>query len=161
MTNQYILDNNIDNLNNHIKSIVTNIQFFFDNEDDVKLYSMVIYEAIFNAIEHGNLHIVYNQKKNWIKEGIYKEKLFSLMKEDYAMNSKIYVTSTLENNSLTTIIEDEGYGFNPEKQLTLQGKDELVRENGRGLILIKSYFDSISYNKKGNKVTLIKKKLNK
>lgn len=158
MINQYIIDNNIDNLNNHIKSIVTNIQFFFDNEDDVKLYSMVIYEAIFNAIEHGNLHIVYNQKKEWIKKGIYKEKLFSLMKEDYAINSKVLLTSTFENDTLTTIIEDEGDGFNPDKQLTLQVKDELIRENGRGLILIKSYFDSISYNEKGNKVTLIKKR---
>jgi len=158
MINQYIIDNNIDNLNNHIKSIVTNIQFFFDNDDDVKLYSMVIYEAIFNAIEHGNLHIIYNQKKEWIKEGIYKEKLFSLMKEDYAINSKVFLTTTFENDTLTTTIEDEGSGFNPSKQLTLQVKDELIRENGRGLILIKSYFDSISYNEKGNKVTLIKKR---
>ena len=157
MTNQYIIDNNIDNLNNHIKSIVKNIKNFFNNDDEVKLYSMVIYEAIFNAIEHGNLHIIYEQKKKWIKEGVYRDNLFALMKEDYAVNSKIHFTSTLENNTLITIIEDEGDGFNPDKQFNLQTKDDLVRENGRGLILIKSYFDSVTYNEKGNKITLIKK----
>ena len=34
--------------------------------------------------------------------------------------------------------------------------DGFARESGRGMMMIKSYFDEVKFNKKGNSITLIK-----
>lgn len=156
MTKTYIIDSDIDEINACVKNISSIVVNFFANDEEIKLYSMVLYEVLINAVEHGNLGITYVDKKNWIVEGVYKNKLFSLLESDSAKNKKVYVDITIDDNSLTTIVEDEGNGFDPKKQMNEQMNDGVIRENGRGMVLINSYFDDIIFNEKSNKVTLVK-----
>jgi hypothetical protein len=157
MTKTYIIDSDIDEINACIKTTSEIVgEFFSNNNEEIKLYSMVLYEVLINAVEHGNLGITYLDKKNWIIEGVYKDKLLSLLESDSVKNKKVYINITMDDNFLTTIVEDEGNGFDPKKQMNEQMKDGVIRENGRGMVLINSYFDDIIFNEKSNKVTLIK-----
>lgn len=157
LTKKYTLSNDISKIVPFIESVCDLIKDIFYTED-LKIYSLGLYEVIMNAIEHGNLHILYDSKKEWLKNGIYKEKLKTLLESDIAKKTSVKITLILNKHALITEVEDDGYGFDPEYQFNNILKDGNKRENGRGMILIKSYFDDVKYNEKGNKITLTKYK---
>jgi serine/threonine-protein kinase RsbW len=88
---------------------------------------LCISEAIINSIEHGN----QNDKRKYVTIEISYH------------NSKIHVE-----------IHDEGEGFNYCKLADPTTIENIKKESGRGIHIIKSLSDSLSYNEKGNKVKL-------
>lgn len=86
-------------------------------------------EAIRNALIHGN-------------------------KRD--VNKKIFLTYTISPTKLEMSIEDEGDGFEVVKVIEELSSDDKSQERGRGILLMKNFMDKVIFNKKGNKVTLIK-----
>lgn len=119
----------------NIKGLVKEFEEIFTSEKifekDIYNLKLLLTESIINAIIHGN------------KEK--KEKIVSI---------DIKITS----GSFTAKISDEGKGFNYQEFLT---RDSLVEtlheESGRGLHLILSLADNVTFNKKGNAITLTKK----
>ncbi len=87
-------------------------------------------EMVYNSIEHGNK--------------------FDVTKK---INIKIIVKKTY----ITFTIEDEGYGFEWPSHLKRSLDIMNFEERGRGIIFAKASFDYITYNQKGNKVSLYKK----
>ena len=61
----------------------------------------------------------------------------------------------VEQDSLIIKASDQGKGFEWRKFLDQSGTD--LKENGRGICILHKYFDSVTYNGSGNKVTLKKK----
>ena len=53
-------------------------------------------------------------------------------------------------------VEDEGKGFVPDDVPDCRSDEHLEDCGGRGLLLIQSYMTSVSYNERGNCVTLEK-----
>lgn len=88
---------------------------------------LCISEAVLNAIEHGNGN---DSNKN------------VLIRLGYA-KGKIYIE-----------IIDEGDGFNYKDLEDPTVRNNIKKESGRGIHIIKSLSDSIVYNKKGNSVLL-------
>ncbi len=62
---------------------------------------------------------------------------------------KIKITYLLNKEKVRYIIEDEGDGFDWKKLPNADPKN-LLKRNGRGVVLIKMMMDDISYNDKGN-----------
>lgn len=54
-------------------------------------------------------------------------------------------------------IEDEGSGFAVPDLSNYALKDDIYSGSGRGIFLINSYMDSLSYNERGNRITMMKK----
>jgi len=54
------------------------------------------------------------------------------------------------------IISDEGTGFNPANVPDPTQPENLSRPSGRGLLLMRSYMNKVTYNAKGNRVHLVK-----
>jgi YesN/AraC family two-component response regulator len=90
---------------------------------------MTLDEAITNAHKHGN-------KNN-------KEK-------------KIFVRTKIDAQKMEMSIRDEGEGFDPDKLIDPLSPEGIERNCGRGVFLIKSYMDEVSYNDKGNELTIVK-----
>ncbi len=88
---------------------------------------VVLTEAVNNAITHGN-------KRNPAK--------------------KVIVTGVREGDALVIAVKDEGKGFNPDAVPDPIHEDNLLRESGRGVFLMRQLMDSVSYNKNGNEVTM-------
>ena len=105
-----------------------------DDEAEFEL-RVIINEVLINAILHGN-------------------------NEDATKSVRIDAGLTREGN-VFLIIEDEGLGYDFEeicrnhKSYVANPKDML--ESGRGMKLVRGLCENVKVNKKGNKVTIIKK----
>ncbi|WP_295298764.1 ATP-binding protein [uncultured Brachyspira sp.] len=153
---KYILDNDLDKISKLIENICLKISKYIT---DIDLFSSALYEVIINAIEHGNLNILYEQKKEWLQKNIYNKKLKELLKSELAKNTNIELTLDIneKENNIKIKVKDNGEGFNIKRALKSIKNDGFARESGRGIIIIKSYFDEVTHNRKGNIITLIKK----
>lgn len=156
MIKKYILKNNIGDVAGLIKEICIEISDCID-EANINLFAAALYEVAINAIEHGNLGISYETKKEWIEKSIYQEKLAELLKSEKAKNTFVMISLEVEESSLTLTVQDEGLGFKPQKEMEKIIKEDFMRNCGRGMMMMKSYFDEIKYNDTGNSITLIKK----
>lgn len=84
---------------------------------------LCVSEAVINAIEHGN----NNEKNKTVSIGIdYKEGVMDVY------------------------IKDQGEGFNLENVQNPTLKENIQKESGRGIHIIKSLSNGISFNNKGN-----------
>lgn len=97
-----------------------------------KFYNLMISitEALTNAIIHGN-------------------------KMDAA--KKIKFQLTYSENEISVCIEDEGAGFNPETLADPRAPENLYKENGRGVFLIRSLMDEAIFNFSGHGTRLVMK----
>ena len=55
-------------------------------------------------------------------------------------------------------VRDEGMGFHPGTIPNSGDPNSLVKDAGRGLILMKNFFDEVKFNEIGNEVELIKQR---
>lgn len=157
MVKKYILKNSIGDVAGLIKEICAEISGCID-EANINLFAAALYEVAINAIEHGNLGISYEMKKEWIEKSVYQEKLSELLKSEKAKNTFVKISLEIkEGNCLILTVQDEGSGFKPQKEMEKIIKEDFMRNCGRGMMMMKSYFDDIKYNETGNSITLIKK----
>lgn len=70
---------------------------------------------------------------------------------------QVRVSYWMDGDSLNIEIEDEGAGFDHESVKDPTKEDNLLRNSGRGVYLIKKLMDRVQYNSKGNKISMTKK----
>jgi serine/threonine-protein kinase RsbW len=91
----------------------------FDEEDLHKI-GMAVRETMVNAVVHGNR---YNLKK------------------------KVHVTAEAAGARIAIKIVDEGEGFEPKELPDPLAEENLLRQSGRGLLLIKAFVDEFEMRK--------------
>lgn len=96
-------------------------------EFEIKL---CIEEAVRNAIVHGN-------------------------KSD--PRKKVRFSYEIDQDAINIEIEDEGAGFNHQAVKDPTKEENILRNSGRGVYLIKKLMDSVEYNQNGNKVKMSKR----
>lgn len=116
-----------------LKGVYTNL-----NEDSLFELRVVLNELFLNAVKHGNKH----DSSKLIKASV------GITFDDY-----VYI-----------IVEDEGEGCDYEYILSHSDQNDQealgfndMKETGRGVLIVSSPCDSIRYNKKGNKIIVLKK----
>jgi serine/threonine-protein kinase RsbW len=97
------------------------------NQDNYGKILVATLEAVNNAITHGN-------KANPQK--------------------MVDVEISFDNNEMIIIVTDEGPGFNPASIPDPTMPENIEELSGRGVFLMKKLADSISFNEKGNSVTM-------
>jgi len=99
---------------------------------DTDLFSirLAIEEALTNSIKHGNK-----------------------LNED----KKLDISWECSGKELKIIVSDEGEGFDPGDVSDPTLSENLDRPYGRGIMLIRSYMDDVSYNSKGNTIIMVKR----
>ncbi len=114
-------------------------------------------ELLFNAVEHGNLEIVCQEKQEALVEGRYEQLLARRLAQARLRDRRaiIHVLHDKDANSLMYRITDEGKGFKWRSLLTRsQEICESEDANGRGIFLARSFFPCLAYNERGNEVTI-------
>ena len=152
---EYLLENKLEDITPLIETLSADVKKYIPNNEK-DLFAAALYEVIMNAIEHGNLNILYETKKNWLKKNIYNKKLKELLKTEKAKTTQVQITLQIDDNSIIITVKDQGVGFNPRQEAKKINNDGFARESGRGIMMIKSYFDDVKFNKKGNVITLTK-----
>jgi len=120
--------------------------------DEASRLQMAFGEALVNAMAHGNLGIPKQESS---------AKLLELARERQAGKSigkKVFVSFEINGEKVVVKIRDEGDGFKSEDVPDPTADANLMGQTGRGVFLMKKFFDSVAYNEKGNEVTMIKNK---
>jgi CheY-like chemotaxis protein/anti-sigma regulatory factor (Ser/Thr protein kinase) len=114
-------------------------------------------ELLFNAIEHGNLEIFYQEKLEALTDGQYEQLLAQRLAQARLRDRRVTIHTLYEKggDSLVYRITDEGKGFK-WRSLLMRSQEVCESEdaNGRGIFLAQSFFPSLSYNERGNEVTI-------
>jgi len=102
------------------------------SDEDRDNVAIAVTEAVNNAIVHGN--------------GGIKSK-------------KVHVEFTVSGNELKITVMDEGGGFDPSKLGNPLAPENLLKESGRGIFILKTLMDKVkfSFSPKGTIITMFKK----
>lgn len=97
--------------------------------DDIFAIHLALEEATLNAVKHGN-------------------------KDD--AGKKISVDWKITDERLDVLIADEGSGFDPDGLADCRIDENLYKCCGRGVLLMRSYMDTVEFNQRGNCVHMVK-----
>ena len=125
----------VDSAESLVLSVAENAGF---EEEDLHKVGMAVREAMVNAVVHGNR---YNLRK------------------------KVHLSVAAEGGDLAVTILDEGEGFDPNALPDPLAEENLLRQSGRGLLLIQAFVDEFSMRKAeppmGTEVKLVVHKTSK
>jgi len=111
-----------------IESFIDNARERFHLEDDIYGNIMIaVTEAVNNAIKHGNQG---DKSKN------------------------VSLTLSLDNNTISFKVEDEGPGFDYRNLPDPTSPENLEKPGGRGIFLMKHLSDDVTFKNGGNIVHL-------
>lgn len=117
----------------------------------------VLYELLSNAMEHGNLEIGYQAKRQALAQKRYEGLLRQRLTVPCLNARRIMIRVRYEQDAgrLMYHIADEGNGFPWRRflqrfDLTCGAADV----NGRGIFIARSLCPNLTYNKRGNEVTM-------
>lgn len=102
----------------------------FDKEESEQI-NLAVIEAAVNAIKHGN-----NEDSN-------KRTRFEFI---------------LSQDELTVVVEDQGAGFNRESVADPLDPSNLLKSSGRGIFLMETCMDSVTFEESGRIVRMVKLK---
>jgi two-component system, sensor histidine kinase LadS len=156
----YEMDNSVSYLILFCHRLTRNLEGKLSH-NEIVLLQIALQEILINAIEHGNLEIDYNTKTELKKtDSNYLNVLLQKGVEANKKNKKVFITYTLDDKKAMYSIVDQGKGFDWKHFMSLDVENfsgDLTKSyHGVGLQMVKSAFDEISYNEKGNEVTLVK-----
>ncbi len=117
----------IKNIRKASSQILDSLSQYELSEDVLFDIRLSVEEAIRNAIVHGNK----NNKKLHVK-----------------------IHYLVKNGSINVEVEDEGPGFNTDALSDPTASGNILKESGRGVLLIKKLMDSVDFNEKGNKIKM-------
>jgi anti-sigma regulatory factor (Ser/Thr protein kinase) len=116
-----------------------------------------LHELLLNAVEHGTLELGFLTKQQALAEGRYEAVLRRRATESRFKDRQITVQVSYEKEiqRLSYRIIDEGKGFMWRRFLT-QSPDagHTAAVSGRGIFLARAYFPGLTYNDRGNEVTI-------
>jgi serine/threonine-protein kinase RsbW len=71
-------------------------------------------------------------------------------------SKRVIIGHVIDKKKVTISILDEGDGFDPAGVPDPTLPENLIKDCGRGLYIVKNYADSMEFNEKGNRVTITK-----
>lgn len=117
-------------------------------------YAVVgLLELLYNAIEHGNLAIGYEQKRSWVMAGEWDEKLAERIASDEYKEKYVQIDIKRNPEHYYVMIKDQGHGFDWHTFLDKDGTDLKLNEpNGRGIAKADIMVDGLRYVGNGSEV---------
>lgn len=127
----------------------------FNYSDETGLFqlSMAVTEATMNAMDHGNLELssaLRTDSESYAK--LRKERCQTPPYKDRRIN----LVADFSTETVSITVKDEGRGFDPSTIPDPTDPENLMRENGRGLMLIYNFMDEVQHNAIGNEITMVK-----
>ncbi|MFC1855239.1 response regulator [Thermodesulfobacteriota bacterium] len=115
-----------------------------------------VHEALLNAYYHGSLEVSDSKKDENISD--FYNKAANISQKKFIKDKRITLKVNVTEDAYSFTIIDEGKGFD-WKEISASVEADLDNKPfGRGVMLIRSFFDVVKWNDKGNEITMILKK---
>jgi CheY-like chemotaxis protein len=119
--------------------------------------SVSLDEALTNAIFYGCLEVSSDLRETEPGTEVFNKLVTERMEEPHYRNRAIKVEMELTPERVLYRITDPGKGFDaPDLKNAEPEPTGLSQLHGRGLLLISCFMDEVSFNKKGNQITMTK-----
>lgn len=125
----------------------------FDEAERLRI-GVALEEVLLNAMFHGNLELSSSLKDN--DKPTYHQIARARAKESPYCERHIFVEASFSPTGAEFQIRDQGPGFNPKTLPDPTDPANLHRATGRGLLLMHTFMDGVTYNASGNEVRLTK-----
>ncbi len=122
--------------------------------------AMAIKQALDNAMYRGNLELTREQWRSESAGENTTQQPSSLVDERLSTSPfkdrKITYDARVMREMLRVVVRDQGPGFDAKNFLKSGDPLAIDDQKGRGLVLIATFMDRVSFNETGNEITLIK-----
>lgn len=122
---------------------------------EITRINIALQEALSNAVFHGNLELSSALREE--DEAQYFALAERRRKEPPYCHRRVHFHGELSRQKLEFVIRDEGPGFDPSVLPNPDDPESLQCPCGRGLLLIHSFMDEVSFNERGNEIRLVKR----
>ena len=136
----------------HLQDSLTQLNFC--DEADLLQVSTALTEALANAIDHGNLELDSTLRES--PDNAYRKLRRERAQQAPYRKRRVHVIAKLTPSEAMYVIRDDGAGFDPSQLPDPRDPENLVKPSGRGVLLIRTFMDEVTYNEKGNEITMIK-----
>jgi CheY-like chemotaxis protein/anti-sigma regulatory factor (Ser/Thr protein kinase) len=126
-----------------------------DRTDTLEL-SLALRELILNAVEHGNLGLTYEEKTHALERGTMERLLRERAGQAQLAGRRVTVIARRLERRLIVHVADEGEGFDWRALPDPTDVPNLLSTHGRGILLARLSVDSLTFNERGNEVTVEK-----
>ena len=138
---------------NHVQSLVSSLGLC--DEASVIRVCIALEEALRNALFHGNLELTSEQREGDPEE--YQRLIDDRTTREPYAGRRLHVTVEVTPTSGRFVIRDQGPGFDPAKLPDPTDPENIEKVSGRGLLLMRTFMDEVTFNETGNEVTMIKR----
>lgn len=112
-------------------------------------------EALLNAVIHGNLEVSSELRERG--DGSFEKLVLMRQSCQPYCDRVLDVTFGWDETELRFVIADEGPGFDVAAMRDPTSPENVAKSTGRGILLMHTFMDEVSYNDVGNEVTLVKR----
>lgn len=113
-------------------------------------------EALLNACLHGNLSLDSTLRESG--NGEFDQLARQRSGSEPWSSRRVCINADITPDELRVEIKDEGDGFDPAQLPDPTDPENLLKPHGRGVMMMKMFLDNVTWNEKGNSVTLIKRR---
>jgi CheY-like chemotaxis protein len=149
----------IDPLINLLLQMMAGIQLC-DSTSRIRV-GLALEHALLNALYRGNLEISAAEMQS-TRELLLSGQGTTLVDQRLATlpysTRKILFQVRMSPDEARFVIQDQGKGFDVSQVPKPGDPDVLEREGGKGLLLMQSFMDEVTFNEMGNEVTMVKRR---
>lgn len=154
---RFVLDNDCSRIAPLVRYLQQElVEMSICDDTAVMQVGVALEEALTNAIHHGNLELQSDLYES--SPDTFAAELRERQQQAPYCDRRVSVTTEATREEARYVIQDQGSGFdksvipNPARPLSAD------QTCGRGLLLIHSVMDEVSYNDSGNQITMIKRR---
>ena len=138
----------------HLQSNLEQLNFC----DETGLFQVgtALAEALSNAVDHGNLELDSALREE--SPDLYDKLRPERAREQPYCDRRVRVTERITPDAVTYVVRDEGKGFDVSFIPDPTDSQCLLKASGRGLMLVRTFMDEVTFNDVGNEVTMAKKR---
>lgn len=116
-----------------------------------------LHEALINAMEHGNLELSSELRESEDVDA-YRRLVDERRKQAPYRDRHVLVIARISRSQAAFTIRDDGKGFNTSNLPDPTDPANLGKSSGRGLFLIRTFMDEVSFNASGNEISMVKRR---
>jgi CheY-like chemotaxis protein len=115
---------------------------------------VALQEALGNAIFHGNLELSSGLRQE-NREEFDEQAVVKRTREPY-FSRRVRLHSQIDRDAARFLVADDGPGYDTATLRQPIETDDLKHVGGRGLLLIRTLMDQVTFNKTGSEITMVK-----